>query len=104
MTDEKLEIKKNCFNAVEQINLFQELYFLYDRSNFMKRTFINEINKFLPIYCSGSFYGKTEKEKIDLITGKNAKPFFIEKSVKKRARLTNSKSSWEGLEEKERQK
>ena len=47
------------------------------------RTFINETSKFLPIYCSKNFYGKTEKEKINLITGKNATSFFIEKSAEK---------------------
>ena len=86
LTNEKVKIKKTYINAVEQINLFQKSYFIYDRSNFMERTFINEI-KFLPIYCSGNFYGETEKEKIDLITGKNAKSFFIEKSVKKELNL-----------------
>ena len=45
------------------MKLFQKLYFLYDRSNIIKRTFINEIKKFLPLYCSGSFYGEMEKEK-----------------------------------------
>ena len=54
---------------------------------------MNEIN--LPIYCLGSFYGETEKEKVDLITGENAKSFFIEKMCQKRARLTNCKSKLE---------
>ena len=62
----------------------QESYFLYDGSNSIKRAFINEINKFSPIYCSGCFYGETEKEKIYLITGKNAKSFFIQKSAEKK--------------------
>ena len=84
MTNEEIEIKKTYFKAVEQINLFQKSNFLYDRSNIMKRTFINEINKFLPIYCLGSFYGETEKEKIDLITGTKAKSFFMEKSAAKK--------------------
>ena len=75
--------------------LFQQSYFLYDRSNIIKRTFINEINKFLPIYCSGRFYGETEKGEIYLITRKNAKSFFIKKVLKKRARLTNCKSKSE---------
>ena len=45
------------------MKLFQKLYFLYDRSNIIKRTFINEIKNFLPFYCSGSFYGEMEKKK-----------------------------------------
>ena len=27
-------------------------HFLYDRSNIIKKTFVNEINDFLPIMCS----------------------------------------------------
>ena len=94
MTNEEIEIKKKkfYFNAFEQTNLFQEPYFLYNRSNIIKRTFTNEINKLLSIYCSGSFYGETEKQKIDLITGKMPSHFLSRKVLKKRARPTNRKS------------
>ena len=71
--DEEIEIKKISFNTIEQIDLFQESYFVYNRSNVIKRTFTNEINKFLLIYCSGSFFEETDKEKIDLIMGKNSR-------------------------------
>ena len=57
---------------------------------------MNEIN--LPIYCLGSFYGETEKEKVDLITGENAKSFFIEKSAKKELDLQTVKVSWKKTE------
>ena len=57
---------------------------------------MNEIN--LPIYCLGSFYGETEKEKVDLITGENAKSFFIEKSAKKELDLQTVKVSWKETE------
>ena len=83
LTDEEIEIKKIHFNTIEEIDFFQGLYFLYNRSNVIKRTFINEINKFLPIYCLGSFFGETDTEKIDLITGKNSKSFFVEKDTEK---------------------
>ena len=107
---------------MEQINLLQESYFLYDGSNSIKRAFINEINKFSPIYCSGCFYGETEKEKIYLITGKNAKSFFIQKSAEKKeldlqiVKVSEKKTEttdnkihvffflFQGLEKKERQK
>ena len=52
--NEEIEIKQTYFNAIKQINLFQESHFLIDRSNIIKMTFI-EINKFLPIHCSESF-------------------------------------------------
>ena len=51
----------------------------------IKRTFINEIDKLLPIYWAESFLGETEKEKIDLITRKILRPLFIEKMSKKRS-------------------
>ena len=54
---------KKRFSVIDQINLFQESYFLYDRSNVIKKTFINETNKFLRIYCSGSFSGKPKRKK-----------------------------------------
>ena len=38
----------------------------------------------LAIYSFGSFWGETEKEKIDLITGKNSRSFFIQKNVEKK--------------------
>lgn len=69
--------KKDHFSIIDQLNLFQESYFLCNRSNVIKRTFINEIDKLLPIYWAESFLGETEKEKIDLITGKNSRSFFI---------------------------
>ena len=76
LKDEEIEIKKTYFNAIEQMKLFQKLYFLYDRSNIIKRTFINEIKKFLPFYCSGSFYGEMEKEKDILGNRKNCQIIF----------------------------
>ena len=77
--------KKDHFSIIDQLNLFQESYFLCNRSNVIKRTFINEIDKLLPIYWAESFLGETEKEKIDLITRKILRPLFIEKMSKKRS-------------------
>ena len=84
LMDEATKIKTTYFNAVQQINLFQALNFLYNRSIIKKILIAQRV-----------FYDKTEKEKIDLIRGKNAKSFSIEKSAKKRARPTNCKSEWE---------
>ena len=33
------------------------------------------------IHCSGQFFGEADKEKIDLITEKNAESFFVEKDT-----------------------
>ena len=85
LTKEKNDTKKDHFSIIDQLNLFQESYFLCNRSNVIKRTFINEIDKLLPIYWAESFLGETEKEKIDLITRKILRPLFIEKMSKKRS-------------------
>ena len=83
LTKEKNDTKKTILAS--KLNLFQESYFLYNRSNVIKRTFINEIDKLLPIYWAESFLGETEKEKIDLITRKILRLLFIEKMSKKRS-------------------
>ena len=71
MTDGEIKIKKIYFDRIKQIDLFQESYFLYDRSNVIKELLLTK-SMFLLIYCSGSFFGETDKEKTDLITGKNS--------------------------------
>lgn len=45
LTGEEIDIKKKHFNITDELNLFQESYFLYDRSNVIKITFISEISK-----------------------------------------------------------
>ena len=44
---------------------------------------MNEINKFLPIFCSTSYFGEKNKDKIALLSPKTSKGFHIEKTVKK---------------------
>ena len=76
LKDEEIAIKKTYFNAIEQMRLFQKIYFLCDRSNIIKGTFIKEMKKFLPFYCSGSFYGEMEKEKDKFGNRKNCQIIF----------------------------
>lgn len=40
------------------IDFINESYFLYDKSNFIKQTFIMEINKIVSSYGSVSYFGK----------------------------------------------
>ena len=40
------------------VNFINESYFLYDKSNFIKETFITEIKKIVSIYGSVSYFGK----------------------------------------------
>ena len=60
----------------------QSSFFLYDRSNIIKKTLVNEINEFLLIMCSFGYFGKTtDIQNIDLISFKNAQKFYIEKNT-----------------------
>ena len=45
ITDEEIAIRKNHFPMVEKKNLLLNSYFLYDRSNFVKTSFITELHK-----------------------------------------------------------
>ena len=45
------------------LNLYQESYFLYNRSNIAKQCFVNELNQFLPIYCSADLFGEKKTKK-----------------------------------------
>ena len=82
VTKAEKDVKKMYFQAHES-NLFQESYFLYDRSNLVKQSFVNKINRFLPIYCSASYFGEKTKLKIALLSPTNSKIFYVEKNAKK---------------------
>ena len=58
----------------------QSSFFLYDWSSIIKKTFVSELNDFLPIMCSFGYFGTTHNiQNIDLISPKNAPKFYIEK-------------------------
>ena len=80
--DEEKAIKKIYFDPTKSLNLFQESYFIYDRSSLVKPYFISELNKFLPIYCSVSnFSEKKKKKNLKLFWRQIKKDFFIENST-----------------------
>ena len=78
----------------------QRSFFLYDRSNIIKKTFVNEINEFLPIMCSFGYFGKTtDIQNIDLISSKNAQKVYIEKNaIRDRLDFELKHASGTGLE------
>ena len=75
----------NFFKGMKEIKnnqAIQSSFFLYDRSNIIKKTFVNKINEFLPIMCSFGYFGKTtDIQNIDLISSKTAQRFYIEKNI-----------------------
>ena len=72
------------FTKEIQVSEYQESYFLYDQNNIAKTSFVNKINRFLPMFCSFSFFGSTETEQLQLISPKNAQSFYVEKSTLKK--------------------
>ena len=69
-----IEIKNN--------QAIQSSFFLYYRSNIIKKTFVNEIKEFLPIMCYFGYFGKTtDIQNIDLISSKNTQKFYTEKNT-----------------------
>ena len=67
---------------MKKIKHNQTMQSLCDHSNIIKKSFINEINEFLPIMCSFDYFGKTtDIQNIDLILSKNAQTFYIEKNA-----------------------
>ena len=66
--------------VIKENDSIQRSFFLYDRSNIVKKTFVSELNDFLPLMCSFSYFGKTKDiRNINLISPKNAHKFYIEK-------------------------
>lgn len=64
----------------------QESYFINDHSWLVKNSFINEVNKFLPIYCSVSNFSRKKDKSQKLFLQKKQKRFFIEKTAEKSER------------------
>ena len=80
MLDEEKKIKTFFVDATERLNLLQESYFIYDSSSLVKASFLNELNKCLPIYCSVSNFSEKKTEKSKIILSKNQKRFSAERS------------------------
>ena len=61
-------------------NFINESYFLYDKSNLIKKTFASAINKQLSLYGSFSYFsGDTSAKILNLISTSDFLKIFIEK-------------------------
>ena len=75
-----IEEKIAEYNAIPTKNFINESYFLYDKSNLIKKIFITAINKQLSLYDSFSYFsGKTTATSLKLIILSDFSKFFIEK-------------------------
>ena len=65
----KIKAKIEEYKAILTKNFINEGYFLYDKSNLIKKTFVTAINKQLNLYGSFSYYsGKTSISNLKLIS------------------------------------
>ena len=84
-----IEEKIAEYKAIPTTNFINESYFLYDKSNLIKKTFVTAINKQLSLYGSFSYFsGKTSIKDLKLIDVINSLKFFVEKkSIKDHLKL-----------------
>ena len=76
----EIEDKIKEYNATPTKSYINESFFLYDKSNTIKKTFVTAINKQLSLYGSFSYFlGKTSIKNINLIDVNNSLKFLVEK-------------------------
>ena len=74
------------YNNFPTKDFVNESYFLYDKSNLIKKTFVTAINKTLSIYGSSSYFsGKVAEKEIKLLDASNILKFYIERRALKKA-------------------
>ena len=59
-TDAELEVRKYTFPVTERKILVQDSYLIYHHSNLVKKSFITELNKFISIYGSVSYFDENK--------------------------------------------
>ena len=82
ITNEEKRIKKKTFRRTKIVNILHDTFFIYDRSALVKQSFITELNRFLPTYCSVSNFSE-KKEKRKIVSSQNQQKCFIEKTTEK---------------------
>ena len=72
------------YKAIPTKNFINESFFLYDKSNTIKKTFITALNKQLSIYGSFSYFsGNTSIKNLKLLDVSNSLKFLVEKKALK---------------------
>ena len=75
-----IEEKIAEYEIIATTNFINESYFLYDKSNLIKKTFVTAINKQLSLYGSFSYFsGRTTATNLNLISSNDFLKFLIEK-------------------------
>ena len=79
-TEREIANKLSEYRAIPTKNVINESYFLYDKSNLIKKTYITSLNKQIVFYGSFSYFsGKTAVENLTLLSTNNFLKFLIEK-------------------------
>ena len=60
-----------------------KIAFLYDRSNAIKKTFITELNKYIALYGTISYFGNKRKKGVNIVNLRNKLSFLIDQKVNK---------------------
>lgn len=82
LTHEEIKIKKGFFlKRQNRKQLLRDSYFLYDVSSIVKESFITELNKFLVIFGSMTYFKEKKRDLIDLISPTNTCEFNMEKDT-----------------------
>ena len=72
------------YKAIPTKNFINESFFLYDKSNTIKKTFITALNKQLSIYGSFSYFsGNTSIKNLKLLDVSNSLKFLVAKKALK---------------------
>ena len=80
----KIKDRIKEYNAIPIQNFVNESFFLYDKSNTIKKTYVTAINKQLSLYGSFSYFsGKTSIKNIKLIDVNNSLKSLVEKTLLK---------------------
>ena len=83
-TEREIANKLSEYRAIPTKNFINESYFLYDKSNLIKKTYITAFNKQIALYGSFSYFsGKTTAKNLTLLSTNNFLKFFIEKKLLK---------------------
>ena len=75
--DPQIETVENIFKKQPK-KIFSELFFLYDKSNIVKKSFLTELNKFLSLFGSISFSGSVKKNLLPTVSSEKPTNFFFD--------------------------
>ena len=71
-TEREIANKLSEYRAIPTKNFINESYFLYDKSNLIKKTYITALNKQIALYGSFSYFsGKTTAKNLTLLSTNN---------------------------------